>query len=312
MIAGEAPVEMHPWFRGFVGDIAAKTGKDCNNYVVSGLYEQTIVISELPVGRWTTDYKQMLEGMLVGAVAQTSKEDGTTSAALPSIVKDFKENHTDTTVLFTVTVLADKLAEAANEKGGIQKKFKLDGSVSTTNMTMFDSIGQIHKYESPMEIMNAFYDVRVDFYNRRKFNLLGRLTEEWEKLDNKVRFILAVIAGKLVVSNRKKTELLSELKATGFKVFVDKKGAKKVEEGGDEEDEEEDDHESSAADLSRGYDYLLSMKIWSLTMEKVQSLTSERNTKKDELDILAAKTAEDLWLEVCNPHRKLSFSLSLT
>ena len=85
-----------------------------------------------------------------------------------------------------------------------------------------------------------------------------------------------------------------------------------MEEGGDEEDEEEDDHESSAADLSRGYDYLLSMKIWSLTMEKVQSLTSERNTKKDELDILAAKTAEDLWLEVCNPHRKLSFSLSLT
>ena len=44
----------------------------------------------------------------------------------------------------------------------------------------------------------------------------------------------------------------------------------------------------------------------------VDMITSERNTKKDELDILAAKTAEDLWLEVCNPHRKLSFSLSLT
>ena len=302
MIAGEEPQEMHPWFRGFVGEITSKTGKDANNYTVSGTFdqidEQTIVINELPVGRWTTDYKQMLEGMLVGAApaAKADKEDGAPAfAALPAIVKDFKENHTDTTVLFTVSVLADKLAEALNEKGGIQKKFKLDGSVSTSNMTMFDGVGQIHKYETALEVLNAFYDVRVDYYNRRKMHLLGKLTDEWEKLDNKVRFILAVISGKLVVSNRKKTELLTELRSTGFKLFVDKKGAKKAEEGAEEE--EDDEEEGDGANLNRGYDYLLSMKIWSLTMEKVQALTAERNTKKDELDLLASKTAEDLWLE---------------
>jgi DNA topoisomerase-2 len=144
-----------------------------------------------------------------------------------------------------------------------------------------------------LDILNAFYDVRVDYYNRRKLHLLGKLTEEWEKLDNKVRFILAVIAGKLVVSNRKKIELLGELRSTGFKIFVDKKGPKKA----DEEAEEEDEEEGDVVNLNRGYDYLLSMKIWSLTMEKVQGLTAERNTKKDELDLLASKTAEDLWLE---------------
>lgn len=155
MIAGEQPVEMHPWFRGFKGEIQAKTGKDCNNYTVSGTFEQvdeqTIVIDELPVGRWTTDFKQMLEGMMVGTAAPAPKEkegDGSAPAvALPAIVKDFKENHTDTSVLFTVTVLADKLSEALNEKGGIQKKFKLDSSVSTTNMTMFDVHTQIRKFE---------------------------------------------------------------------------------------------------------------------------------------------------------------------
>lgn len=45
------------------GDIASKTGKDSQNYTVSGgfeqLDEQTLVINELPVGRWTTDYKQV-------------------------------------------------------------------------------------------------------------------------------------------------------------------------------------------------------------------------------------------------------------
>ena len=34
--------------------------------------------------------------------------------------------------------------------------------------------------------MHTFYDVRVDFYGKRKNHLLGTLTEAWEKLDNKV------------------------------------------------------------------------------------------------------------------------------
>ena len=45
------------------GDIASKMGKDSQNYTVSGgfqqLDDQTILINELPVGKWTTDYKQV-------------------------------------------------------------------------------------------------------------------------------------------------------------------------------------------------------------------------------------------------------------
>jgi DNA topoisomerase-2 len=63
MIAGEEPLPMDPWYRGFKGEIKAKTGKDSHNYQCSGGYEvvddQTIIINELPVGRWTTDYKQV-------------------------------------------------------------------------------------------------------------------------------------------------------------------------------------------------------------------------------------------------------------
>lgn len=46
-----------------LGDISAKLGKDHQNYTVSGGFEQlddqTILINELPVGKWTTDYKQV-------------------------------------------------------------------------------------------------------------------------------------------------------------------------------------------------------------------------------------------------------------
>ena len=126
------------------------------------------------------------------------------------------------------------------------------------------------------------------------------MTPHCKFFHDKVRFILRVIAGSLVVSNRKKTELLEELKITGFKLFAEKKQAKKDDDITNDEENDNDEHENSltsSVSLSQGYDYLLSMKIWSLTMEKVHALTAERDEKRNELEILMAKTPEDLWLE---------------
>ena len=87
--------------------------------------------------------------MLIGnTTAAKDKDKEDTSSAGTPFIKDFKENHTDTTVLFTVTVPAEKLAEIANDsKGGLMKKFKLEGSVSTTNMNMFDVNSKILKFD---------------------------------------------------------------------------------------------------------------------------------------------------------------------
>ena len=108
-----------------------------------------------------------------------------------------------------------------------------------------------------------------------------------------MRFVLAVIKGEVIVSNRKKQELMQELRAKGFKAFVEKKN-------GDKEDETVSTDGSDADEevpLDKGYDYLLSMKIWSLTMERVQELINQRNIKREELDELLSKTAERLWVE---------------
>ena len=114
--------------------------------ILDQIDETTVVISELPVGKWTTDYKQFLESLLIGHTAAKDKDD--TAAVATPFIKDFKENHTDTSVLFTVTIPADKLAEITNDnKGGLVKKFKLDGSVSTTNMNMFDVNSTIRKFD---------------------------------------------------------------------------------------------------------------------------------------------------------------------
>jgi DNA topoisomerase-2 len=302
MIKGQATEPLLPWYRGFGGEIEVKAGST-NQYSVKGRIEPrndaTVLISELPVGKWTQDYKQMLESWIIGA-APAACADGKAGDA--PFIKDFKENHTDTTVKFTISMSQEKFAEIYHSPGGLHKKFKLDGSLATSNMNLFDRNQMIRKFASPEDIMASFFDVRLDYYEKRKIHLLGKLTEEWEKLDNKVRFILAVIDGKLKVSNRKKNDILADLNKQGFKAFTATSSKKKAgaasKDGGDDDDNDDDDDASAPASaLEKGYDYLLSMKIWSLTMERVNALKSQSADKRAVLDELSGKSPEDLYVE---------------
>ena len=52
---------MKPWYKGFQGTIVNKEAK---SYLVSGKWEwrdKTLVITELPIKKWTKDYKEYLE-----------------------------------------------------------------------------------------------------------------------------------------------------------------------------------------------------------------------------------------------------------
>ena len=46
--------------------------------------------------------------------------------------------------------------------------------------------------------------------------MISRVEEEWRRISNQVRFILAVVSGELVVSNRPKSELLEALVSAGY------------------------------------------------------------------------------------------------
>jgi DNA topoisomerase-2 len=90
-------------------------------------------------------------------------------------------------------------------------------------------------------------------------------------LDNKVRFIIEIIEGKLRVQNRKKVDILADLRAKGYKSFPKNE---KADATATETANEEDDVEN---DTDHGYDYLLSMSIWSLSVEKVKDFSNLRN-----------------------------------
>ncbi|KAI5170713.1 DNA topoisomerase II [Nematocida sp. LUAm3] len=188
MINGQEPKEMAPWYRGFTGEIEKV---EDTKYRTSGAYEQedndTLAITELPIGTWTQNYKDYLETLM-----ETQE------------IKTFKEYNTDTAVYFDISL-------GHKEKGDLTKKYKLATVISTANMVAFDSNGSLKKYNSPEEILKEFYAIRKDLYIRRKAHLLQKLFTEKTILDNRVRFIKEVVENTLVIVKRPAKDVVEEM-----------------------------------------------------------------------------------------------------
>jgi DNA gyrase/topoisomerase IV subunit A len=44
----------------------------------------------------------------------------------------------------------------------------------------------MYHHLSAVEIMQAFFGIRIEYYTKRREYLLGKLAEEYDRLDNKV------------------------------------------------------------------------------------------------------------------------------
>jgi DNA topoisomerase II len=85
--------------------------------------ENTLEITELPVRKWTQDYKEFLETLI-------KPED---KAAVP-ILADYKENHTDKSVHFTLQLAEGKMKDVLD--AGLETKFKLTTKMSTGRLVV--------------------------------------------------------------------------------------------------------------------------------------------------------------------------------
>lgn len=287
---------MLPWYKGFTGSVVQTPGEE-GKFEISGTVEKkdntTLEVTEIPVRKWTQDYKEFLEGMMPGE--KKSEESA------GHMIEDFREYHTENTVHFVVTLTSEQMKEA--EKAGLDKIFKLKSSVSTQNMMLFDAEGKIAKYETALDILTEFCKVRRTTYEKRKDYLVSKLTKEKEILSNKARFILMVVNEELEIRKKKKDVLLKELQKLKFTPMSElnaimkgkdnrKDGKKKKE----DEEEAEDGEEGGQADAEKSdYDYLLGMNLWSLTQEKVDELKKQLKIKEEELKELKKKTIEQFW-----------------
>jgi len=280
LMKGEPIVPMQPWFRGFTGEVVAMGDR----YKFSGIIKETgdneVEITELPIRTWTQDFKDKLEDIIK-------------AEKVPSFIKDYRDYNTHSKVHFVIQLDEKNMKSALSE--GLEEKFKLSKTIATTNLVAFDTEGRITKYATVDDILKEFYHVRLKYYERRKQHQLSELQKELEKLSNQARFVQMIIDGSLIISKKKKSVLVTELKENNFKPIAKVVEAKKL--GEDEpvveEGEEADSRETEV--LSSSYDYLLGMPMWSLTQERVERLRRQIGDREMEVDALIKLSKEDIW-----------------
>ncbi len=259
------------------------------------------------LGVWTQVYKEnVLEAFLNGEATKTnenSPEKGKSNSSPGPLINDYKEYHTDCTVRFVVK-MSSKQYHTAIEQGGLHKFFKIQKTLSLNNMVLFDSKGVLKRYDSPLEILKEFYQVRYHYYEKRKEYLESMLGSESAKLDNLARFILEKIEGKIKVENLKKADLIKLLIEKGYDSDPIRRWKEKVvKEKGylhDETNEANNNDAEVENETKDDFNYLLSMPLWNLTLEKKEEILKQQKEKTKQLKNLREKTIEQLWLDDLN------------
>jgi DNA topoisomerase-2 len=208
--------------------------------MVTGVYTlegQKLVVSELPVGVWTNTFKEHLEHLIT-----------------TGIVQSYVNKSTDETVWFEIQLLKTDIP--------IEKTFKLQNTISLGNMHAYkDKV--IHKFDSVAEILEYFYQQRMEKYVARKIHVLEQLKDKMDVLDEKIRFIELVLKYPEIVFRQTRKYIQTELEKREFKHI----------------------------------DSLIQMPIYSWSMEKIKELETEYSKLKKQYDIIDSKTETQLYIE---------------
>jgi DNA topoisomerase-2 len=264
-------IEFIPYYEGFKGTIK-KISED--KFLIKGIYEKintdTIRVTELPVGYWTEDFKELLENLLEPTVDKEGKKK-------PSILKDYDDMSKDTNVDFTITFPKGTLEVLENNSGehgcnGIEKLLKLYTTNTTTNMHLFDSNDILRKYEKISDIIDAYYETRLKLYKDRKNSMINELENELLLLSNKAKYIKENLEGTIDLRKKKKDEVIKMLKDKDYKII-------------------DDDTE---------YKYLTKMPMDSVTEENVEKINKDHENKSNELEDIRNTTIYQLWVKELN------------
>ena len=350
----EFPENLVPFYKGYSGTIKQES---IDNFVITGNFhwnENTLIITELPIELWTKDYKILLEKMMgIEVQESTSKEkqkkgkkgnkvnkaksnknsndsDNEDNKGKKkkntTILSDFTEHHTNNRVEFRITFLDDYLYKYKNNNDLVLKDFKLITTKKISNMVCFNKDGKIQKYLNTRQIMNEFYELRMEYYILRKEYLVSVIKRDLELASNKARFITMYVNDELELKKKKRYIIVNKLYDLKFstissinkivktslnnvKTSKDTKNKLNIESELAEINEENEDIEDLSLDnrdkemfkvSSKEYDYLLSMPMWNMSIEKVEQLQKEKNQKQEELNILIKTKETDMWIKDLN------------
>lgn len=234
---------INPYYIGWNGDY--EFDADRNTYITYGIYtkkKDIVHITELPVDTSTDKYISNLDKLV------DDKK-----------IKKYIDNSNNDKIDI-------KIHLNHGQKGDIVKLLKLSNNVSINNMlTWFN--GNITRWESAEELLNTWFDERLQYYEKRKKEWTKLLEEKYNKYLNLFKFIKLIVTDELIINKKKIDLVVKELEEFEFDKIDDK------------------------------YDYLLSLPAYSFTKEKYDYYKNIAKQHKEALKEYKTMTIEELWLK---------------
>lgn len=229
------------YYRDFKGEIIPMK----NGFISQGVYSVSgnkIEITEIPLETSGEAYKEFLHSLVLSGRLQ-----------------DVVEKNTEV-ISFVITVLDNKILEDP------VKELKLQKTILTSNMHLFDKNGLIKKYNNVYEIINEWMTSRFPWYAIRKRHLISELSGQLDVVSSKYRFLQMIMKDELVVYRRKRDDVIADLQKNGFNMVSD------------------------------SYDYLLKMPVTSFTEEMLEKLQKEIDDVSGRLEDVKKTNVEQMWL----------------
>ena len=228
-----------PYFKGFKGTIEPAGD---NRWLIKGTVEldkDKLTITEIPVNYSLADYIVILKKL---------KDRG--------LLIKYDDLSEEDVFKFKVTLSPEEAKKSIDD---IMNDFKLVVPY-TESLICLDADNAITEFRSPKELFNYYYQVKLEYLNKRIVSEVERLTKELAVLEEIYKFIVDVIEGTINLK-LKRADVETQIKNRGY-TLVDK---------------------------------LLNMPLVSITKEKAEEAKEKWAQKAKELEIMKQETPKTLW-----------------
>lgn len=240
---------LYPYYNG--ADCFIEQGVDCAKWTIKGKIERLSItkvqIKEIPIGLELKEYIEILD------MLEENK-----------IINSYEDLSTNNKFNFIVSMNSKTLKESTDDEIlDMLKLIKKDYEI----YTCMDENNKIIIFNNTDELLKYYYKIKLESVKKRKEHQLIKLKQNLSELLSKAFFIMQVIKGEILVNNKKKDDIISQLENFDKIIKVDD-----------------------------SYDYLLRLPIYSLTKEKVEEIKENISGLKEKIKILETTDAKDIWL----------------
>lgn len=176
---GQVQTKLTPFLNGYEGGISKDhvTGQVTFEGTIERKNSTTLILTELTPNRQLASYKELLNGLMNDKTGKNKDE--------PPYIKDYDNESTEEGWRFVIDCPRTTTAMSDED---LMKMFKLV-SRDTENLTVWMPNGKLKKFATVEQLIEAWVDLRLGFYEERRLNKIERLDEQILWLKTKAIFI---------------------------------------------------------------------------------------------------------------------------